>query len=52
MEVFVFVLFRVVKFLHDGNLDLEWTNPFQPGVVFHIETIYSNCTANQMAGFL
>ena len=47
----VFVVFRIVKFLHDGHLDLERANPFQSGVVFHIETIYLNCTANQVAGF-
>ena len=42
-----FFLFRIVKFL----LDLKRANPFQSGVVFHIETIYLKCTANQMAGF-
>ena len=50
MEV-VFFLFRSVKYLYDRNLDLERANPFQSGDAFHIETIYSNCTTNQMAGF-
>ena len=51
MEVFFFVIFRIVKFLRDGNFDLERANLFQSGFVFYIETIYLNCIANQMAGF-
>ena len=43
-------MFLIVKFLRDGSLDLERANPFQSGVVFHIETIFSNCTANETAG--
>ena len=30
-----FFLFCIIRFLHDGTLDLERANPFQSGVVFH-----------------
>ena len=46
-----FSVFRIVKFLHDGNLDRERATPFHSCVVFRIEIIYLNCTANQIAGF-
>ena len=46
-----FSVFRIVKFLHDGKLGCERATPFQSCVVFRIEIIYLNCTANQIAGF-
>ena len=51
---------KVIKTLHfshqltlsKGNAFFLWSfNPFQPSVVFHIETSHLICTANQITGF-